>query len=303
LNDQVNLLMEEIGCARGEAELALELASYDLKKAIRILSGSPKDIVVLKGKFKSETNSLFGLFLSIFNLKSGDLLRLRAVVSHNPSVYVTDLDAEWGEFEKQLYACRLRDGSLQNLTQQVEHWFSRRIQSEGLPLLEESAWSQMLDGAFENDRFQFSLKKQEWTLVQRPAAKLSASAPVRPAEQDLQRRLEPVLLQITLEADSEGCKAKELKPGDVVHAQVIDQRDIAQYLAWLLGGKTGEGLVSFTAPLESVLQEQDRVLIRARLSMHILGEAGLHPDARVRCGRPQDRPAPWWKRWWMGLSG
>ena len=307
--DKVFLLMEETGCERGEAELALELASYDLGKAIRTIASLLKNIVVLKAKFRSSENSLFGLFISILNKKTQELQRLRAVVSYNPSVYLADLNLEWYEFEKHLYACRLWEGSLQGLTQQVERFLCAQTNSEGAAALfahlkEDAAhlveefWLGRLGQAFEKGTFQLSLQKQELDLSQYHAMRRSIEDGAHPLEPSIDAA-EPIRLRIALEGDPGGCEAGSLQPGDVVHAQVIDGRDIAQYLARLFGGRTREGLRPFTVPVESVRASGQEFFIRVRFSPGIMGEVGLPPDLRVRSDRMRSQlQSPWWRRWW-----
>ena len=120
MKDKIALLMQETGCAQGEAELALELCGYEVEKAVAAIPRLFQNIAVLKGKLRDDGETLYGLLLVILNLRDRSLMRARAVVSYNPAVYTADIEQGWFEFEKHLYACRLWDGSLQGLSQDLE---------------------------------------------------------------------------------------------------------------------------------------------------------------------------------------
>src|SRR5687768_6010354 len=113
MQDKIALLMEETGCDRGEAELALEMCGFELEEAVRALPRLLKNIAVVKARFVHPERDRFGLLLAVLNTKSCAVLRARAVVSFNPAVYAASLEKDWFEFEKYLYGCRLWEGSLQ----------------------------------------------------------------------------------------------------------------------------------------------------------------------------------------------
>ncbi|HVE13610.1 MAG TPA: hypothetical protein VNI01_09470, partial [Elusimicrobiota bacterium] len=120
MNDKVGILMEETGCDRGEAELALELCGYDVESAVQAVPRLFQNILVLKGRVLVRSESLYGLWLVILNLKGRSLMRARAVLSYNPAVFSSELDRHWFDFEARLYACRLWAGTIQASSQEAE---------------------------------------------------------------------------------------------------------------------------------------------------------------------------------------
>src|SRR5262245_43442307 len=120
--EKVRLVMEETGCDQSQAQVALELARFDVAKAIRAMGSLLRHINVLKGKSRVEGSSLYGLFLLVADVKSSFPMRLRCVFSHNPAVYETDLTAPWYDVERQIYGHRLAEGSQQHLSQELEHF-------------------------------------------------------------------------------------------------------------------------------------------------------------------------------------
>ena len=120
MQDKIELLMEETGCDRGEAELALEMCGYEVEEAVRQIPRLLRDICALKGKFVIPEANQHGLALVVLNLKTRKVLRARAVLSYDPAVCSVGLDEEWFAFEKHLYGCRLWDGSMPAESLEVE---------------------------------------------------------------------------------------------------------------------------------------------------------------------------------------
>ena len=98
---------------------------------------------------------------------------------------------------------------------------------------------------------------------------------------------EPLLLKITLEQDPAGVLAADLRAGDIVSAQISDPRDIAQYLAKLLGGYSQEGPLAIAAPVEAVEAHSAdaTALIRVRFAVGVCGDAEARQDSRMKVVR------------------
>ncbi|MBI4054541.1 MAG: hypothetical protein HY402_00250 [Elusimicrobia bacterium] len=307
--DKAALLMEETGCERGEADLALELAGYDLEQASRKITQLLKNIVVLKVKFRQEEPPRYGLLIVFLNLKKNRTVRLKTVVSYNPLVHESQLDMEWFDFEKHLYGWRLKQGALQDLSQRLEHQWLRYLDFRAAELIrrlkpvQESElhafFVEASSGFFPPAGLRFQFCVQELYLGQFQ----SMRGEVRPGNVPTDReppadwnRPESLVLRVALEGDSQGgipCQA--LSPGDMVSVQIIDGRDIAQYLARLLGGRNAEGLVPFSAPVERVFLRGEEVDVQVRLSPALTGESLLPPDLKIKVLEHKE-PEAWWKR-------
>lgn len=93
----------------------------------------------------------------------------------------------------------------------------------------------------------------------------------------------PVILNIDLViSDSSGVKAKDLHKGDTVYSLITDTRDIGQYLARLLGGKTKDGVVPLPTEIEEVGYEEEMVKLRVHFTPGIVGLAKVNPDLSVK---------------------
>lgn len=315
MKDKVDLLMEETGCDRGEAELALEMCGYDFEEAVRQIPRLLRDICALKGKFVLEGAGQHGLFLVILNLKSRAVLRSRAVMSYDPAVCSVSLDEDWFAFEKHLYGCRLWDGSLPNESLEVEQTLAAHFRASPPELFDElreapseraaEAAAAGLRGHFRVPDLGVKLKKDILDLGQfrslrpsaAPAARRGKPAARAPLAEDL------LVLRIALEEDPEGVPAHELHAGDMVFARIVDRRDIAKYLARLFGGMTDQGPVPIEAPVEAIESAGGETLARVRFAVGVAGDATLPRESRLKAARGAAHgrgDGSWWRRFFKG---
>lgn len=92
-----------------------------------------------------------------------------------------------------------------------------------------------------------------------------------------------------------GVKAKDLYSGDTVYSVITDSRDIGQYLARLLGGKTKDGYVPLTTEVESVGISEEGVKVQVRFTPGIIGVAIVNPEVEVKTLRKK-KEYRWWRR-------
>ncbi|MBI5245121.1 MAG: hypothetical protein HY922_15775 [Elusimicrobia bacterium] len=322
MKDKVALLMEETGCDRAEAELALELCGYDLESAVAAVPRLFQNILVLKGRLAAPAEALYGLWLAILNLQDRSLLRARAVVSCNPAVYASDLDQHWFDFEGRLYACRLWAGALQDVSQETEKLLASFFDSpqadafygekDRLKPRELGRLKSLLAGLLGKvdiqvrpevlDMGQFQeVRPLEPSGPQRGSEPPGARGLRSGARQRRSLRRSPaggglLVLRIALEHNPAGIPAADLRAGDVVYATITDTRDIAQYLARIFGTRVGEGASSLPAPVEAIERGSGReALIRVRFSAGLCGDVSVPSDIRLRVLRRPSR-TPWWKK-------
>jgi hypothetical protein len=315
MKDKIELLMEETGCDRGEAELALEMCGYEVEEAVRQIPRLLRDICALKGKFIHPAANQHGLVLVVLNLKSRKVLRSRAVMSYDPAVCAIGLDEEWFSFEKHLYGCRLWDGSLPSESLEVEQRLIAHFRAAPPEVYDrlremrsadaEEMLAAPLRGYFRDPGLSLRLKKDILDLGQfqslrkapAPDARRDKPAPRTPPPEDL------LVLKIALEEDAEGVPASELRAGDLVSAKITDGRDIAQYLARLFGGLTAQGPVAIEAPVEAIESVEGGVLVRARFAVGVAGDGVVPGERRLRAARGAAHgrgDGSWWRRFFKG---
>lgn len=313
--DKVTLLIEETGCDRSEAELALELCGYDLEDAVRAIPRLFQNIVVLKARIRAQSESLYGLLLVILNLKEKSLLRARAVVSYNPAVFASELGQHWFDFEARLYACRLWVGTVQELSQEIELLLTSYFASpeaevfykEGADFAEKefdvlrAALSAKLGASVELNAQQDILDMGQFREVRpRGDAAPEPGARKRTSHPHSGPGLGPggmLILRVEFEeGGSSGVLAGSLAAGDLVYAKITDTRDIAQYLGKLFGGHSKEGSAGLLVPVEAIEKREDgTVMIRVRFSAGVCGDLAAAAERSFKAV-PRPSNMPWWKK-------
>lgn len=92
-----------------------------------------------------------------------------------------------------------------------------------------------------------------------------------------------------------GVKAKDLYSGDTVYSVITDSRDIGQYLARLLGGRTKDGYVPLATEVESVEPTPGEVKVQVRFTPGIIGVAIVNPEVEVKTLRKK-KEYRWWRQ-------
>jgi hypothetical protein len=313
MQDKIALLMEETGCDRGEAELALELCGYRVEEAVRTIGRLLKNIAVIKGKFREPGASQFGLFLVILNLKTSSLLRCRAVLSYNPAVFAVPLDKDWFEFEKFLYGCRLWEGSLPAESLELEKSLTnlfRRSPPAALDHLNrdetaalETDVSRLLGMFFRSTNLKLQLRKDILAVGEFQSLARGAAGE-RQSHRRAPKGEEQLVLKIELEPEAAGMAASEMRVGDMVQARIVDTRDIAQYLSRVFGGHSDRGSVPILAPVEAIeASASGEMLARVRFSVGVCGDAKVSREERfkvVRIAVRNQEGHSWWRRFFRG---
>jgi hypothetical protein len=240
-------------------------------------------------------------------------LRARAVVSYNPSVYQSDLEQHWFDFEARLYACRLWTGTVQELSQEVEQVLSSYFASEQAKFFYEegvelqpkdfdalrTALSAKFNAPVDLTAQQDVLDMGQFRDVRPPAAE-AERPPKRNPKGPSGPGLGPggvLVLAIDFVKDEEsGMAVKQLCAGDLVYTTITDPRDIAQYLSKLFGARSEEGPTPLPVPVEAIERdEKGAVAVRVRFSAGVCGDLSLGPDEKIRAiARPSN--LPWWKK-------
>ncbi|MBU0952761.1 MAG: hypothetical protein KKH91_08075 [Elusimicrobia bacterium] len=296
MDEKIILLMEETGCAQGEAQLALELANNNFEKAIHTVKSILRNIAVVKGRFYIEDKNLYGLFIAILDKRAENLIRLTSVVSYNPIVYETDLANDWHFIEKSIYNYRLIEGSVPSLTRDVELHFYNEIASKKDKLYkalvdgDKDKISEMLIENFPIEQTKLEINAEEINLAQYQQSEDN------PESDDLGKgsidsESKRLFIEAQLSEDPEGKKAKYLLQDEVVLAQIVDNREIARYLSKLLGEKDMEYI---PVRVEEIELNNQEIIARLHFSPGIAGYARIKPQTRVKVVKEIQKPL--WKK-------
>lgn len=304
--DKIRLLMEEASCDRAEAELAMSLAGFDLEKAIRTIGTLLRHIIVVKGKIVDAQQNLYGLILLIADTRRDQFIRARAVVSYNPALYETPLEKHWYEFERDIYASRLGEGALQQVSQDLERLFLEGLEArrgDFFPAVKSPTGTNLasvLDAAMGQSfprgvSSAYAPEVIDWNQFRRFPFKGEERTANAPAELPEGIGTEGTLrIQMDLREDTDGRPLKEVRVGDRVQVVLTDNRDIAHYIAKLFGLMNENGPRPLEAPVETLQQDGGRVRLHVRLSAGILGFAEA-PETLCVGVRPRETD-PWWRR-------
>jgi len=288
--------MEETNCEQGEAELALELAENDLEKAIKTIGSILKQIFAIKGKLFLPSKNLYGLFLIVLNTKSQSVSRLHTVVSYNPNLYENSAAMDWYAFEKLIFYYRLDEGSLPDFTQEIEQKLNNSIFSNKEIYSQNNAQNiqSILMNFFSPEKIELSVITEELNLAQfrqLPHGEPDTNSKVVSQEKDTSA----VWLQVDIQKDEGGKDVSRLSEGDVVLTKISDSRDIAHYLANLIGGRRDGVMIPLPAAVKKVSMESlDLYKIQVFYAPGIVGEGSIDRGAKIKI--IESKIDPWWKK-------
>jgi hypothetical protein len=294
-DSNVRLLMEETGCEQGEAELALELAGNDLEKAIRTIESLLRHIFALKGKFFFGEQNLYGLFLAVINTKAGEVLRLHSVVSYNPALFENQLSMDWFSFEKTIFSYRLDEGSIPDFTQANEQKLAGhlRARKDALSGGKPADMTAMLEEYFKAQPATSEIVTEELNLAQfRQLPGTGSSSASRATEAAQESGI--VLLKVDFLADESGKEASKLAEGEVVLSKITDERDIAHYLAHLIGGKRDGDMIPLPSSVRKIASSDGGYEVQVFLAPGVAGIAKVGAEMKVKVIEMKNHP--WWKK-------
>jgi len=287
--------MEETGCEQGEAELALELAGEDLEKAIHTIESLLRHIFALKAKFYLPEKNFYGLLMAVINTKTKSILRLSTVISYNPALYENSPEMDWYTLEKLIFSYRLDGGSIPDFTQDIEN----RIQQSLAPLKEllakadKEAFGSFVTGFFAPEKVVAVIETEELNLAQfrrLPDGQETPSVKANAVGSDPGA----VVLQVGLIEDKNGRPAGRLTEQDVVLTTITDSRDIAHYLAHLIGHKKDDKSTPLPAVIKKVTAHKGESEILVFYAPGISGITRVENDFKVKVGEENNQP--WWKK-------
>ena len=292
---KLKLLMEETGCEQGEAELALELVNGDLEKAASTIGTLLKHVLVVKGRFILEEKNIHGLVCLLFNTKSRQILRLGAVFSYNPSVYENSEQMNWFSFERNIFACRIMDGSLPEYTQNFET--ALRFYIEAQADIFASGQLDSVRGVFEAffgaEKTHSLIALEELNISE--FKQLDGTSPCN--QQDVYEDFSDpgkIRIEVTIAFDQGGKPAKNIEVGDVVLSKITDTRDIAHYLANLIGTKRDGELLPMPVQVQKVENLDGETKIELSYAPGVIGVVNVQSLQRLKVLDMQARP--WWKK-------
>jgi hypothetical protein len=292
--DNVMLLMEETGCDQGEAELALILSDNDLEKAITKIGILLKFITAFKIKLILPQDNVYGLMHIAVNMKTAEILRFSMVASHNPAVYENSASMDWFSFEKAIFSCRLDAGAMENYTQSIEEKLKTHIAKELQlrPLISSEEISKIINLFFSPVKVRTEIISEELNLTQ--FKKLPDYDTKQNETSFTGYDLGFVKLEVEILEDLNGKPAKKLAEGDIVLSLITDERDIAHYLAHLIGGRKDGSMIPLPAMVKKIAAKNDDFEIHLHYAPSITGLAKIKSNTLLKVLETKNQP--WWRK-------
>jgi len=292
--EKVRLLMEETGCEQGEAELALELADNDLEKAIKTIGSLLRHIVALKGKLNFYEKSLYGLLLIVINTKSQEILRLHTVVTYNPGLYENSPEMDWYALEKMIFSYRLDAGSLPDFTQELEQKLTPYLlgKKDTLVKCDPAEIKALLLEFLAPDKVNISLFAEELNLTE--FRRLPSNETVNERSKIHDTEPGTVWLEVDLLEDADGKELNKLAEGETVLSRITDTRDIAHYLAHLIGGQKESEKIPLPAVIKKIAFGDNESEVQVHYAPGIIGIAKVKNDVKIKLLEPKEES--WWKK-------
>ena len=292
--DHIQLLMEDTGCDKQEAELALALSDNDLEKALQKIGILLKFINAFKVKILFPSENIYGLMHIAVNMKTAEVLRFSVVFSHNPAVYEISSAMDWFSFEKAIFSARLDAGAMESYTQSLEESFKLYTQQAVKEIAEisEEEISTIIKTFFHPLPAQTSVVKEELNLTQ--FKKLPDYAEIQNETTFTGYDLGFVKLDVEILEDLNGKPARKLSEGDTVLSLITDERDIAHYLAHLIGGRKDGNMIPLPAMVKKITSKNDEFEIYLHYAPSITGLAKIKSEALLKV--LETKSQPWWKK-------
>ena len=310
-NDQaVNELVESTGCDAVLAGMLIRFTGGDTEGAKRIIRAVPKDIFALKFKFITQITGYYGALFFCYDEKERRITRPVCVVTDEKQIGTVDLSKRWPDFESALYDYmrerRVDGGKIERLKealleQEVADRLSGLLKT-GRPVKEDALRNLLSDELYKifadtniavkcgidmTDAFELNRgldKKGGWQENTLDGDDVS-SAEEDVADQRIRRKADQSLIVLKVDpvlSPVKGTEINGLEFGDDIQVRVTDERDIADYLAALLGGKVDSIRVPIYAKIVEVKElEGDSVGVLSQFGPGIMGMFKVPSDVKV----------------------
>ncbi len=293
----------------------MEDAGGNISLALRNILMDIKPIGVIKCRFKSAEVKIYGLLLFIFNSRTKKMLRHAAVAGCNPSIYEADIKKQWFAFEKELYSSRLKDGSLREITQNIEqlllfkaqeyenkifyrYWSAEDIKSIKDIIKEDLTESVKYDTGLDCD-IDIEIEIQKLNLRQfkylTTTEKVMDEFNFHLTDEEAYSSLIALDIEIIRNKNrSPFIRVEDIEAGDMVYTNIIDDRDIGIYLSRLLGARKGREIIPLSASVEDVKDTPEGVEIIVRFGPGIVGRAIENPYKKIGIIEVLEEKPRWW---------
>jgi hypothetical protein len=261
----------------------------------------PKEVSVIKATFRGEVAvGPNGVVLSYINPDTMELLGLDIAVTDELDAGVPPVFEEWETFRnglqkfKKTYLVNSQStiSLLKSLKTKLDKLKEDELQEEGLSGIIKSGIEETINAKVKIDLKLDKIPYDEYT-------NLEDKESLKQLEEKLKERkpeeltAEEVLLYLKVQVAIDpvaGKQVTELVKGDKVLVKIIDERQIAQYLTSLLGGKEEEGeLIPIPALVtRAEILPQERYKLIVKFGPGIFGETIVPQTIKLKIVAPEE---------------
>jgi len=321
-NEQmITELVEYTGCDRYLAGMLLKFTGWDFEGARRIIEAVPKDIFALKMKFITQITGFYGVLFFSYDEKKKEIKRFVAVITDDKEVGRIDIEKHWPEFEDELYDyARVNkiDGlKVDQMKKRItgDEFISKiaNVLKVGRAVKNEPLNNILVDELYNiftdtniavkfsiemTDAFELNKGKVESQIGSVTGEELNPDEVDSEIDkQERTKRPDQSLIVLTVEpvlSPVSGVSIQDLEFGDEIQVRITDERDIADYLAELLGAKVDSIRVPvYTKIIEVKELETGDQGVFTQFGPGILGMFKVPENVRIATrGSMEEEPAP-----------
>jgi hypothetical protein len=309
-NDElIHELVTTTGCDRALGGMLLKFTGWDLDGARRIIEAVPKDIFALKLKFITQITGFYGALFMSYDEKKRVVKRYIAVITDDKDIGRIDVEKQWTEFEEELYDhARMKkiDGlKVDQLKKRMtgDEFISKiaNVLKVGRPVKKELLNSILVDELYNiftdtNIAVKFDIEMTDAFELNKGKGIIQSGGiegeELHPDDVDSEREKQgqedkPEQSLIVLAVDPvlspvSGISIQDLEFGDEIQVRISDEREIADYLAELLGAKVDSIRVPiFTKIIEVKELETGDLGVFTQFGPGILGMFKVPEDVKI----------------------
>jgi hypothetical protein len=297
------------GCDRTLAGMLLKFTGWDIDGARRIIEAVPKDIFALKVKFITQITGFFGAFFFSYDEKKKEIKRFIAAITDEKDIGRIGIDEPWSAFEEKLYDY-IRSSKIDGL--KVDHLKKRLTGDEFIskianvlkvsrPVKNELLNNVLVDELYNiftdtniavkfniemTDAFELNKGKEISQIGEVSGEDLNTDeVDMEIEKQEKKNRTDQSLVVLAVDpvlSPVSGTSIQDLEFGDEIQVRISDNRDIADYLAELLGGKVDSIRVPvFTKIVEVKELETGDIGVFTQFGPGILGMFKVPEDVKI----------------------
>ena len=305
VEDKVASVMSQAQVGREDALKALDKTDGDVGRAVEFIKSSERNISIIKGRFSAPSAEYKGGFLVIIDAASKEIERIIVTVFRlNDEKFSADINEPWTAFQETLYSLKLSESEMFETAQKLHTFLERDILRNNLDLVIDAGRSgnrshlNLLFGGWIKDIIydeSLSAETEVESIIhddyrRREAERSKRTQPPPETEADTPRKAKKVTAALTAELiidPTGGRPIGDLKAGDLVLTRITDGRDVARYIAQLIGGRRGDEIVPVAARIESInVGSSGRYTVTAKLGEGLVARMIGESKMKVRMAEP-----------------